>query len=759
MKRLGIYRARMVVSSLAFVAVLNTAPLFAQNVSSEDEAKPGEIIVTAQRRAQNIQDVPAAVTALSAEQLSTRQIEDTNDLQTQIPNVVISTGTGTASSARIFFRGVGEDESRGAIDPAVGIYLDGVYLGRTVGSLVDLVDTKQIEVLRGPQGTLYGRNTIGGAIKINSVEPKVSEYSLDGQIGLGSDNRVSFKTSLNAGLSDTTALRISGLYKKRDGFFKQNPTGAFANLRNDNLGKENVFAIRASLLQNLGEDWSALFSFDKTIDRTQPTPSSILAKSRNPTVLTDFDGNIFTVEPGRIAATPTLQVVCSAATPAIFRPIGCFTDFRSRVDSTGISLKLEGDLGSFKLMSLSAYRTLKDNLSTHISFPFTQQTDQNQFSQEILLSSDLEGPFNFVAGAYYYDEDVVLNSVFTAPTRQQVNTKSIAIFSQGTFNVTDKLSLTGGLRYTDEKRDFAGRANPIPAPGTVTRQVKTNNLTYTAKVDYSFTDDILIYGSYATGAKSPGFASDCFSAAVCFQPVAEENLDSIEVGLRTEFFDRRAQFNLTYFNNKYQDLQISATLPTGGFSRANAGEAKIQGIEVETSFRPVDGLSLYAHGSWLDAKYGTLTLAQSAFITQTRLDTGVRGVSCVNATATPGTPAFNDQIIACAKGLSLKNAPKWKGTIGFDYSASLASGKLSFGGDLSYESDSFALVANNPGSLLEPGVRINARVGYKPDNGSWSIALWGKNLTDRTYYRATTGVNQVYPAPPLTWGVDLGFSF
>jgi len=203
---------------------LAAMPALAQEASAEEE-EDGVIIVTAQRRAENIQDVPASVTALSGADLEDRQIADTNDLQAQIPGVVISTGTGTSSSARIFFRGVGEDESRGAIDPAVGIYIDNVYLGRTVGSLVDLVDVEQVEVLRGPQGTLYGRNTNGGAIKFTSARPKIGETSISADFGYGRFDRIQAKASANFGVADSLALRVSGLYKERDGFFTLNPNG------------------------------------------------------------------------------------------------------------------------------------------------------------------------------------------------------------------------------------------------------------------------------------------------------------------------------------------------------------------------------------------------------------------------------------------------------------------------------------------------------------------------------------------------------
>lgn len=725
-----------------------------------DEAAPAQaedtnvIVVTAQRRAEDIQDVPAAVTALTAAQLVNRQISDANDLQVQIPGVVISTGTGTSSSARIFFRGVGEDESRGAIDPAVGVYIDGVYLGRTVGSLVDLVDVEQVEVLRGPQGTLYGRNTVGGAIKFTSVLPEYDYYSLEGEVGFGSDSRFSTKATLNAGLTESTALRVSALYKERDGFFELNPTGDLTGQGDQNLGEEDVFALRASLRQQISDDWSALFTFDRAFDRTEPTPSSIAPQNVNsrPGVANDADNNLFTVEPAP-------GVDCVGAVPQIFQQIGCFLNYDSRVETTGLSLKVDGSIGTFDVSSITAYRELNDALSTHIGFPFSQTTNQDQFSQELLLSSNFDGPLNFVAGAYYFDESVQLDSIFFFPFSVNVQTESFALFSQATYDLTEQLSLTGGLRWTTEDR-VVDSTSGAPGLGTLTfplsNELDTDNITWTAKVDYSFTDDILVYASYATGFKSPGVSPDCFSAAACFLPVNEEQLDSFEVGLRSEFWDGRAQFNATYFYNQYEDLQISATLPTGGFTRSNAGEAQIQGVEIETNFKPIDGLTIYAHASWLDAEYRNLTAFQAGILSGSNID-AAGNVTVLGPACPAGATPSEASLIDCALGLDLKNAPELKGTIGFNYETDIGAGALFFGGDVAYEDDSFGLVANVPGSVLEPGTRIDARIGYKLDN--WRITLWGKNLTDREYARASTGTNQLFAAPPMTWGIDIGFSF
>lgn len=744
-------------SAIALFA--SAAPAWAQDkAGTEDDAnsaESGAIIVTAQRRSENLQDVPASVTALGAKDIALRQIEDANDLQAQIPGVVITTGTGTANSARIFFRGIGEDESRGAVDPAIGIYIDNVYLGRTVGSLVDLLDIEQVEVLRGPQGTLYGRNTNGGAIKFTSVRPQLGENSLSAEFGYGNFDRIQGRAVANIALADSLAVRLSGLYRERDGYFTLNPNGAFASQAGTTIGDEEVLSLRGSLYGEMGANWNVTAIFDYTKDNSAPVPSTLAASSSNPAITTDRDQNIFTLEPAP-------GVTCSAATPPGFLPIGCFTNYASSVETYGASIELNGVYDNFTITSITALRAMNDDLSSFVSFPFFQRTKQDQFSQELLVNTTLDGPFNLTAGAFYYEEGVDLRYSFIFPFENFVDTQSFSLFGQADLKVTDALTLTGGLRWTNEDRDFTGNAGgPLAAFGTnITGTADTDNITWTVKADYAIADDILLYASYATGFKSPGFSSDCFNPTACFRRVDEEQLDSIEAGLRTQFWDGRITFNATAFYNDYKDLQISGTLPSGAFTRINAGAARIQGAEIEARIEPVDGLTFYGNASFLDAEYRNLNFDQAGLLSNSTNTTP--GLACTNVSATPGTPEYQAQVIACGLGLDLKNAPEFKSLIGFVYEADIGSGQIFLGSDVAYEADSFGLVANVPGTEQSPGTRIDARIGYRTDR--WRVTLWGKNLTDREYFRANTfnvptRQNQVFAAPPLTFGVDVGFTF
>jgi len=713
-------------ASAAALSLAMAAPSFAQI---------DEIVVTAQRRVESAQDVPVALTVLTTDDLETKQIDDTLDLQAFVPNLNLGTNTGTANAARIFLRGVGEDESRGAVEPAVGTYVDGVYYGRLVGSLLDLVDLEQIEVLRGPQGTLYGRNSNGGAIKITTVKPQTDAFGGNARFTYGNYNRLDAKGTINLPIGENTAVRVSGLYKTRDGFFDINPTGALAGQSFEEIGDLDTLAVRGSISHDFG-DWNVLVIADYADDDSDPIPSSVVDSL-------DADGDLFTVEPvpGTSCVSPNPAADAPAGAFQFTRPVGCFAGFSNETKSQGISGTITGDLGGFKVQSISSFRRLDDDLSSHIGFPYLQTTDQEQASQEITLTSQLEGPFNFIIGGFWFKEDLNLDTSFVFPFQVRTDVDSLAAFGQATYEISD-FTLTGGLRYTTEDREFAGRN--LVSQLNSSFETDDSNISYTAKVDYQVNDDVMVYASYATGYKGSGVSPDCFSPTACFLPVDEEEVATLEFGLRSQLWDNRLQFNATYFDNQYDDLQIAATVPGLGFTRFNVDETAISGLEFDMIFKPTDRFELSANLGTLNGEYQELTLSQAQGLTN-------NGVPCPNGVAT----------IACAQGLDLKNAPDWKANISALYSHPFAGGDLDISGNVAFEADSVSLVANSPASAeVDIPTLINARMAYTPDNSFWTVALWAKNLTDEEYFRAGTATaNAVYAAEPGTYGIDLGFKF
>ena len=384
-----------------------------------------EVIVTAQRREESLQDVPGAVSALTELDLERKQIGNVLDLQSSIPNISISQNTGTPSGARIYVRGIGEDESRATVEPAVSMYVDGVFIGRQIGSLFDLLDIERIEVLRGPQGTLYGRNTNGGAIKIISKKPDTSGSSLKAKLTAGEEGRYDGVIAANWAISENSALRFSVMQRTRDGLFETSD--------GEEVGEWDLSAVRAAYRYTAG-DWDVLLSFDAVRDDSDPRP---FARTEEVDEEVD-DGNVYTLTGN-----------------------GDSDRYGSEVEQDGLALTLSYQWGDYEIQSISSYRTLEDELASIIGTPYDQETDQSQFSQEFQITSNLDGPFNWVAGFFYYQEDIDLDYIFVfvpnvleAHTALEVDTTAWALYGQGYYDFSDNLRLTLGVRYTDEEKRF-----------------------------------------------------------------------------------------------------------------------------------------------------------------------------------------------------------------------------------------------------------------------------------------------------------------
>lgn len=714
-------------TAAAALSTAFAAPVSAQEDEGDDARRLGAVTVTAQRVEENLQDVPVAVTALSAEQLEDKQVLNIRDLTAQVPNINIATNTGTASAARIFLRGVGEDESRGAVDQAVGIYVDGVYIGRSVGSLFDVVDLESLEVLRGPQGTLYGRNTIGGAIKLTSVKPQF-ENSGKFSATFGNYSRQEFKATGNVQLADSTAFRITGFTRERDGFHELNPNGPLVSNARDDVGALDTLAVRASIYHEFSDNWSLLVAVDHTDDRSDPIPDSAVPGQ-------DADNDIFTIEPLPGTTCPAGGLL----------PLGCFSDYDQELQSTGVMARVEGNIGGLDFTSISGYRELEDELSTRIGFPYLQETDQNQFSQEFTLGQTGQGPLDWLVGLYFFQEDLNLDTVFIFPFSIESQTDSFALFGQGTYNVNDQLAITAGLRGTIEDKSFDGQG---PFGFARTDDAEFENISYTVGADYRFNESILGYAKYSTGFKSGGWSPDAFSPTAIFLPVEEETLDSFEIGIKSDWNDT-IRINAAAFFNQYEGLQIGATVPGLGFTRFNVDETEISGIEVEGIWQLTDSLQINGNLGLLDAEYTSLTGDQA------------RGLSNNGAGCPAGVDPTNDaQVISCALGLDLKNAPEYKATIGALYTQPVYQGELIISADASFEDDSWSLVANSPAhAFIEIDTLINARVKYADDRG-WSVAVFGRNLTDEEYYRASSASSfTTYASPPLEYGIELSAEF
>lgn len=771
-----------------------------------------EVMVTAQRREESLQDVPGAVSALTELDLERKQIGNVLDLQSSIPNISISQNTGTPSGARIYLRGIGEDESRATVEPAVSMYVDGVFIGRQIGSLFDLLDIERIEVLRGPQGTLYGRNTNGGAIKIISKKPDTSANSLKVKLTAGEESRYDGTLAANWAISENSALRFSVMQRTRDGLFETSG--------GEEVGEWDLSAVRAAYRYTVG-DWDMLLSFDAVRDDSDPRPFALTEEAElaatspqfdaqgNPIFLNDTDGNtIFQTDDDgdRIFQTDAMgmQILDMNGNPIpipvpllgppgegnVYSLVGSGdTDrYSSEVEQDGLALTLTYQWGNYEISSISSYRTLEDDLATVIAgATYDQKTDQSQFSQEFQITSNFDGPFNWVAGFFYYQEDIDLDFIFffPSPFQLEVDTTAWALYGQGYYDFSDNLRLTLGVRYTDEEKDFDGFGGVVSASTPTRDSDSWTNTDVKIALSWDVQDNITLYGSYTTGFRSGAWSPDAFSGSAIFLPVEDEQVDAYEVGIRSDWLDNRLRANLTVFFNDYEDYQQSGTTDDG-FTRYSIDEVETSGAELELTMLPLPGLELSLNVGYLDGEYKDVSSNAARGLTGVALPSlrslaMTQGLIAADDTTTmPPTPdptmvtdltmeeqaalaakraALAADRIALAESLDLKNAPEWNAGLTAIYTLSLQNGMyLSFGTDLAYEKESFNLAANPEAVKRDDTFIVNARIALGNDSGSWEVALWGKNLDDEVYYPAASG-SGVYPADPKLWGLDLTLNF
>jgi len=757
----------VVCAAYALGAAFAGGGVLPQPVLAQEQMTLEEVLVTAQRREESLQEVPLAITVLSGEDLERRQVHNILDLQSSVPNISIAQNTGTPSAARIFLRGVGQDESRATVEPAIPLYIDGVYIGRQIGALVDLFDVERVEVLRGPQGTLYGRNANGGAVRIITRKPAYDETLLTLKTTLGSENRID--TQLSANLSDSPDLAVSFslLTRTRDGLFRT--TAVDGGIGEQEVGEWDNFSGRVGVRWQAGDATEMLLRYDLTADNTDPRPAN------SPFVDED---DIFDLQ----------------AAPG--SPAGVNTDaYNSKVDSKGVSLTVDHDLGGgLNLQSLTAWRSLEDELVSFIVSNYSQETEQSQLSQELQVTSDWEGDFNFVAGVFWFDEDIDLDfTFFGANFALEVETRAWAVFGQGTWDLSDRLRLTAGVRYTDEEKDFKGAGI-----GGREQTQEWENTSYRFAVNYQLQDNMMLYGSYSTGFKSGAWSPDGFPPAI-FLPVDEETVKTAEAGIRSDLLDNRLRLNATYFFSKYEDLQLGGTTDKG-FTQFNVPEAEISGLEIEASATPAPGLNVSVALAWLDAEYSDVDFSSALGISGRNLGNEVAAVvdpevleevddqlssgggiteqdivdqvyatddemnidrstmtlswltenhgaeveaakiavgrveltSLVTAAETRVTPGIRASILDDAENNDLKNAPESSIKLALSYTYPLAANMdLQLNAEYIYEDESFNLVANPEATKRDETDLINLRVGVRSER--CELFLWGKNLTYEVY--------------------------
>ena len=695
-----------------------------QMAAEEDVVLDDNVItVTARRREERLIDVPISVTSFSGEELANRGAVDITDIGNYTPNVTLEASRATNSTLSAFIRGIGQQDPVSGFEQGVGIYLDDVYLNRPQAAVLEIYDVERIEVLRGPQGTLYGRNTIGGAVKYVSRRLP-QEFDLKAKASYGTYNLAEGVVTASAPINDIVRVGGSVARLSRGGF------GDNLTLGTENYNKD-IWAGRASLeMGGFGEPVFVSIKGDYTKDKSNPRGGHRLI-------------------PGLVSGAPVLDDVYDTR--------GGLDDPEQEVESYGVSMKAEIDLGAgLMFRSISAWR--KDDSSTPIDFDALPAVDldvpglylNEQISQELQLVFDNGGPLTGLLGAYYLDAtadtlfDVRIFTTLaglTAFTEADVDTETYAIFGDFSFDVSDKIALSVGGRYTWDNREasilrqnylgggspvFGGLGVPFGAAGTDFKGERDfNKFTPRASISFMPTPDHNLYASYSKGFKGGGFdprgvganapdldgnsiiSDDEVAAFLSFEP---EEVDSYEVGYKGSLAGGRVNVAIAGFYADYTNVQIpgSVACTVGGFPSfcgvvSNAGKATFKGVEFEGSARLGGGFTLSGSLGYIDAQY-------DEYIT--------------NIGATPTDVADFREV---------QNTPEWTGSATAAYNAPIGDGDLYAGATVSYRSKTFQFEIPNPFLDQDGYALLNADIVYTLPGGRITVGLHGKNLTDQRY--------------------------
>jgi len=752
-----------------------------------------EIVVTAQRRSQNIQDVPISITALTSSFIEDSGLTNVLDMSQYTPNVQINAVNDSRSTA-VRIRGIGSDGNNAGIDPSVGVFIDGIFQGRTgAASIVDLVDIERIEVLRGPQGTLFGKNTAAGAISVVTKKPvlDVWEGLIEGDAG-NYDN-LQVRGTINAPLIDETmALRLSGYWVQRDPFDVN-----LAGGEGRNNGDRNGF--RLQTLTNFTDDLQFTFWTDYGTEQTLCCAADIITYDGYPNLDVTFRPIALPIPPGsRVGFLETPDRPLPPADP-FDRQVDVNEQTTNDVTVWGVAGELNYDIGDYVLTWLNGYRQFKsfsvlDGDFSRYEAVFNS-TDESfeQASSELRLTSPYGEDLEYVAGAYFYwqkndtvgmtgiSRDWLLASptvgpLFTASGDERgrvintdtnsFTTQSYALFGQATYRFTDQWALTVGVRGNYERKARVGTqisgfkvldAGPFGPDQELDESLSVFNLSPMGSLQYYPVPEINFFGRIARGFKSGGFNQQRTAGALNTE-FADEVATDFEVGLRSTWLDGMVTFNATGFYTLYDNFQSQA-FDGNSFSVTNAGSLTSYGVETDMFFVPhpilVFGLSTgYNVAKYDDFDNAPCTAEDSFFA---RIDAG--------NVAAP---------VACTQDLSgrpLDNAPQW--TVSTFAQVTYPIGNLPvlewptdafYRAEYSYR-DLLYLQQDLDRTLRQPPVNlVNMRLGLRTQDEAWELTMWVKNLTDASY--AVVGFDvpivsgyAAVVAPPRTFGATLRYRF
>ena len=710
--------------TLILCTLCSTEIALAQN--SQEGFEIEEIVVTARKREESLQDSPVSVTAMTARDLEFSQIDGTQQLGKVVPNLTFeanAASSGSSSASAVFIRGVGQADFIPTTDPGVGVYIDGVYMARNFTGAMDFLNVDRVEVLRGPQGTTFGRNTIGGAISIHSRKPS---DELQGKIRtkIGSDERREVAFSVDVPVSEQLKTQLNGVYRRRDGYVTNVINGR-------KTGDDDSRSIRAAMTWTPTEALEISFLGDYTKEKENGAPSVLVAFVDTATFPAIANGAApgcpVVFPPGPPQPSPIGNLNC-ANSQFVLPPheVAAGQHLRSDNEFYGGSVEINWKLDWFDFKSITAYReiesfTSRDADETPLAIFHTQEVlKQNQFSQEIQISgSSFNDSLVWMVGLYHFSEDatednpvqISIGSLFSGT---YVDNTDNAAFTQVTYNITDKLNVTGGLRYSNEDKDFMPDqffTTPFFTPvgiipsgvrllPLVTSTESTVEWTPMANISYHWSDSLMTYATWSEGFKSGGFVQRLVVPQAIPDRFDPEFVTSYEAGFK--WGGGNFTLNGAAFFTDYDNIHIVVRRGIAPVT-VNAGTAEVKGFELEGKWVPTPQVFLNFGLGLTDAEYTSLT---------------------AEAIATAGITTDS----------KFAFTPKWNANVGASFKHNISNwGSITARLDASYTDDDFRTANNAPHLFQSDYIVLNTALIFETSDEKWQLVLAGSNMTDKIY--------------------------
>jgi len=740
-------------------------------LAQEKETSGGgleEIVVTARKREENLQSAPLSVAAIGGDTLEKAGIDEFSEIASRVPGFTFN--PDNVSEPNIFLRGIGTDIESAASNPAIGFFLNDVYLSRAQGTAIELFDLERVEIVRGPQGTLYGKNVVGGAINFITRKP-TDEFRAGAEAGFGNYGSFEVKANVAGGLGDGLSGSIAASARHHDGYARNTFTG-------NNVEDLDAYGVMAQLRYQPDDRLDILLTGDLTRRR---------GGGKWVDIQTPSDHNIPFVNPERRRGPNNI-------------------DGKQDADLGGVHLSANYDTGAGTITSVTAYRegkfaSVNNDAGSFIDFTkmiygadgridfgaidhslfnddyYINDKDETakSFSQDLRFRSDFDGPFNLLAGLYYQHESVDRTEIadyifveFYAQGKEIAETRlksdTWAAFAEGTFDITDTLGVTAGIRYTKDRKRFSVYRETIgdflgaefeDENGNFTRAFSASSKqswdawTPSVNLHWQPAKDVYVYGLVSKGYKSGGWngenATNPGEARLAYDP---EYAWNYELGTKTTWLDNRLRFNVTGFWTEYKDLQtqqfviFDPNLPADNVI-SNAGKARVKGIELETALAPVDGVTLFTNYTYMDAK-----ITGDLISTELQYDP-----SCFCSVPVPTN----------LKGNRLRRSPKNSFSVGGDVTVPVSSRINAFvRADYNWTDDFFFDNENSPRTRQKSVGVLNGSIGIATEDDKWELRLWAKNLTNELYESGKSdviGSVLVSYNPPRTYGVTLRWKY